>query len=133
MILDKFGCVQKKRWFNTMFNRPNQSLGWPDFISRSFIQDASQNIFDSKGTLSVIVSIKDELTTPFVPKYPVQDILRRKCLDEETADILFEVTTAEANEDNTSRSRVSVPFHAHLLILKIYAPMLAALVVDGPR
>jgi hypothetical protein len=131
MILDKFGCVKKKRWLNKMFNRPDHSIGWPGFISRSFIQDASNNIFDSKGTLSVIVSIKDEPTAPFVPKNPFLDTMKRNCNVEENADVLFEVSEAEANEENTRRSRVSVPFHAHSQILQMCAPMLAALV--GPR
>lgn len=131
-VLDKFGrpykTVMATKNFGTDGYGPH---GKRKFLSWLDIADDSNLVLGDNHALSVIVSIKDEPTAPFVPKNPFLDTMKRKCNVEEHADVLFEVTEAEANGDNTRRSRVSVPFHAHSQILQMCAPMLAALV--GPR
>jgi hypothetical protein len=47
-------------------------------------------------------------------------------LDEETADVCFELSVAEKKEQETVADS-SLTFHAHTLVLKTCAPMLAAL------
>jgi speckle-type POZ protein len=129
-ILDKFGNIKKvrtsaKREFPTPAGK--NRWGWPDFISRSDILDASQHILDSNGALTVVVSIEveEEQTTAFVPKNPFVDMILKKFNDETTADVSFEV--ADERKGNKKKSKSSVFFHAHRSILNMCAPMLAAL------
>eukprot|EP00984_Skeletonema_dohrnii_P015611 scaffold6776_cov99-Skeletonema_dohrnii-CCMP3373.AAC.8 len=136
-ILDKFGATKKamqatipQRRFQTPTT--DISRGFSDFILLSDILDESQNFIDEAlGSLTIVVSIKDPPTAAFVPKNPFQDMMQNKFLDEESSDVCFEVSMAEANEDNTNRARSLIPFHAHRLILEICAPMLAELFGEG--
>jgi len=54
-------------------------------------------------------------------------MIQEKFLDEETADVCFEVSSSEIEDDRSKRSRSSTSFHAHSQILNICAPMLASL------
>ena len=117
-----FGCGGVKSW------------GSHNFISRSVILDESQNILDSNGTLTVVVSIsiKEEPTTAFVPQNPILKVLKGLFNDENTADVCFEVSTAQETDDDdddggTKRRKTTTPFYAHRLILDQCAPMLAAI------
>jgi len=129
-ILDKLG-VTKKAMQKTIPQRQlvaRINRGFNNFILLSDILDESQNIIDEAlGSLTIVVSMKDPPTAAFVPKNPFQDMMQNKFLDEESSDVCFEVSTVEANEDNTNRARSLIPFHAHRLILDICAPMLAEL------
>ena len=103
--------------------------GWLNYCRRSEILDGSHNILDDNGTMSVTISIKEDPSTlkPFIPKNPCQNMLQKKFLDEETSDICFEVSSSKMKGDRSKRSKSSVKFHAHILILQMCAPMLAAL------
>ena len=132
-VVDKFGKQMTHHTLsNDEFNATNKSWGWADFFSRSDIMDKSQNILDSNGTLTVVVSIEDEEepTTAFVPKNPFANILEEMFNDEDTADVCFEVSTAGEKEDDdgkNKRVKTATPFYAHSLILKKRSPMLAAI------
>jgi hypothetical protein len=128
-ILDKFGNVKRTWSGKNVFNGIG-SWGWPDFISRSDILDESQHILNSSGTLTVVVSIEveEEPTTVFVPKNPFVNIILEMFNDETTADVCFEVVNiSSADEKERQKAEPSVSFHAHRLILKKCAPILAAL------
>ena len=129
-ILDKFGKVKKGCPTTYCYDSSNSHTGWGwnDFTKRSNILDKSQNILDSNGTLAVVVSMKEEPTTAFVPKNPLVSMIREMFLDEETADVCFEIISrSEENENGIIEEVPFVSFHAHSLILKTCAPMLAAL------
>jgi len=64
---------------------------------------------------------------PFIPKNPLVSMIREMFLDGETADVCFEVSNAEVEDDRAKRIKSSVSFHAHRFILRNCAPMLAAL------
>jgi len=136
-ILDKFGATKKGMGLTIPKKRFDSQrsivIGFKDFMSISDIFDTSQNILDGRWGTSLIiaVSIKEPPTAAFVPKNPFQDMMQNKFLDEESSDVCFEVSTVEANEDNTSRARTLIPFRAHRFILEICAPMLAELFGDG--
>ena len=129
MILDKFG--KKRREFQLSRPRSFQGMtdwGWHNFILRSDILDESKNILDSDGTLKVAVFMKEETPQPdvFVPKNPFQKmVLRELFLVETTADVCFEVSSEEAKKGKKKQAKATKLFHAHLLILKEGAPMLA--------
>ncbi len=124
-IIDKFG-KQKNAYEESShrFEGKGDNDGCPNFIKRSDILDESQNILDSDGMLAVVVSMKEDL---FVPSNQFQKIvLQDMFLDEDTADVCFEVCCPEAKEGK-KEAKASELFHAHHLILKQCAPMLADL------
>jgi hypothetical protein len=125
-ILDKFGNVKKARGWKYVFNG-YKNWGWKNFISRSDILDTSQNILDSNGTLTVVISMEvvEEPTTAFVPKNPFVDMILKKFNDETTADVCFEVAD-ERKGKKKKKAKLSVSFHAHRLILNMCAPTFAA-------
>jgi speckle-type POZ protein len=134
-ILDKLGNIKKaktsdKREFN-LFNGI-YCRGWKNFISRSDILDASQNILDSNGTLTVVVSIEveEEPTTAFVPENPFVNMMKEMYNDETTADVCFDVVNNSSDNESERRKKKAkslTSFHAHRSILKKCAPMLAAI------
>ena len=130
-ILNKFGGGHDYFPQATYFYPPDgtQTRGYPNFCERSEILDLSQNILDDNGTLAIVFSMKEDPSTlkPFIPKNPCQNMLQKKFLDEETSDICFEVSSSKMKGDRSKRSKSSVKFHAHILILQMCAPMLAAL------
>jgi speckle-type POZ protein len=132
-VLNKFGGVDWNTNQLTHSYRPNdeQAWGWPNFCLRSHFLDPSKNILDDDGTLAVVVSMKEESPAlkPFIPKNPCQNMLQKKFLDEETSDVCFEVSRSDVAKvrSKRKRSKESVKFHAHILILQMCAPMLAAL------
>mmetsp|Transcript_11354 Transcript_11354/g.18787 ORF Transcript_11354/g.18787 Transcript_11354/m.18787 type:complete len:287 (-) Transcript_11354:526-1386(-) len=83
-----------------------------------------------RGTHYLIVSIEEESTTVFVPKNPLVKMMREMFNDGTTADVCFEVGTAEGKDDDddrTKRAKTTTPFYAHRSILEKCAPMLAAI------
>jgi hypothetical protein len=135
-ILDKFGDAIHitPRDQSQFFHHDNSNIktcGYPNFYPRSEILDGSQNILHDDGTLTVVISIKEDPSAlkPFIPKNPCQNMLQTKFLDEETSDVCFEVGSSDMAKvrSKRKRSKESVKFHAHSQILQICAPMLAAL------
>ena len=127
-VLNKFGGKMFKSHTQTRtMDRSCYELRVP-LLPGSSIWDR----LDDNGTLSVIISIKedesDAKSTVFVPKNPLVTMIQEKFLDEETADVCFEVSSSDIEEDRArKRQRTFTPFHAHSCILKICAPMLASL------
>ena len=117
-ILDKFGKQNKEFCENARCFSNDGNWGWGDFILRSDILDESQDILDSKGTLTVIVSIKEEPTDVFVPKNPLVKMVKGMFLDEATADVCFEVSSIEAKKGKKKEAKASDLFHAHSSILQ---------------
>jgi hypothetical protein len=138
-ILDKFGNPKKtirlaNREFPFSVSNSRgwddiMSWGWQDFISRSVILDESQNILDSNGTLTVVVSIEEVPTTVFVPDNPLVNMIKEMFNDETTADVCFDVVNNSSADENEGQKKAKslTSFHAHRLILKKCAPMLADL------
>jgi speckle-type POZ protein len=127
MIIDKFGNKKKVLQSTDNFEGMGYGHGWSNFIERSDILDESKNLLDSDGTLTVGVSIKEEPSDVFVPKNPLHKMMQGIFLDEDTADICFEVCGAEAKKGKKKKAKASDSFHAHHLMLKTCAPMLADL------
>jgi hypothetical protein len=131
MIIDNFGDKERALQTTHNFEGKGKGRGWTNFILRSDILDESQNILDSNGTLTVAVSIKLKPTTVlFVPKNPLYKLIQGMFLNEDTADICFEVSSAEQTFIFGTTKKEVKPldlFHAHSQILKNCAPMLADL------
>ena len=97
-----------------------------NYLKRSDILE----MLDSDGTLTVDVSMKEEPSDVFVPKNPLNKLIQRMFLNEDTADVCFEVSNAEAKiGEKRKKAEASELFHAHShsQILKTCAPMLANL------
>eukprot|EP00984_Skeletonema_dohrnii_P025215 scaffold14331_cov83-Skeletonema_dohrnii-CCMP3373.AAC.4 len=128
-VLDKYQSVKKTIKSTAPRTFSSQKWGWKDYCHRSYILKQSNNILDDNGTLAVVVSIQRDLAAPFVPNNPMGRMITGMFLDEETADVCFEVSTANVHVDAGDQAAApsSVTFHAHRLILKKCAPMLASL------
>eukprot|EP00984_Skeletonema_dohrnii_P004971 scaffold1761_cov78-Skeletonema_dohrnii-CCMP3373.AAC.4 len=128
--LDKFQSVKhsKKATVPRSFSSENKVFGWSNFDRRSYILKQSENILDDNGTLAIVVSIQRDSASPFVPRNPMSSLITGMFLDEETADVCFEVSSADVHEDDGDDAALSpVTFHAHSFVLKTCAPMLASL------
>eukprot|EP00986_Skeletonema_menzelii_P003918 scaffold1277_cov137-Skeletonema_menzelii.AAC.1 len=125
-LQDKSQRVQYNRAATGInFDSNRTSLGWPKYGERSNILN---NHLDDDGTLAVLVSIKRDADPPFVPSNPMSGMITGMFLDEETADVCFQVSNGDVREDvGDEEASLPVTFHAHRLILKACAPMLASL------
>eukprot|EP00984_Skeletonema_dohrnii_P025218 scaffold14331_cov83-Skeletonema_dohrnii-CCMP3373.AAC.7 len=133
-VLDKF---QRKKKFTMQFmdgsfvSDGGSGWGWDNFCYRSYILNQSNNILDDNGTFAVIASIKRDSAAPFVPSNPMSRMITGMFLDEETADICFEVSTEVDSDDGDEVAPLPVTFHAHSQILQGCAPILASLFLFG--
>ncbi|KAL7526511.1 hypothetical protein ACHAXR_001524, partial [Thalassiosira sp. AJA248-18] len=108
---------------------PESTRRIPNFAKRSVIMSSLV-----AGILVIEVRMRrtdstPPATVPFIAGNPLCDMILKMFMDEESADIVFEVIDGNEQVRNT-RKRTStsiVKFHAHRLILKQCAPMLAEL------
>eukprot|EP00985_Skeletonema_marinoi_P003153 scaffold1305_cov131-Skeletonema_marinoi.AAC.3 len=129
-LLDKFGHTKRVRWVNHRFDgtgvvKKLPSSGWNDFIAHSDILDASKNILGDDDELTLVVSIEIEQPAiafvPIDPKHTLVKMIQGMFRDQETADVLFEVSKMEANEDGSKRGKSYVtslhtaPFYKDVL------------------
>eukprot|EP00984_Skeletonema_dohrnii_P004977 scaffold1761_cov78-Skeletonema_dohrnii-CCMP3373.AAC.10 len=126
-FLDKYQSVRHTMRGTEQSFHSGRLRGWPQIVSRSYILNQSNNILDDKGTLAVVVSIKRDSASPFVPSNPMKSMIMGMFLDEETADVCFEVNAGVNVDDADEAAPLPVPFHAHSQILQGCAPMLASL------
>ena len=123
MVIDKAG-KSKNLSARATHSFEGKSFGWDNFIKRFDILKK----LDSDGTLTVGVTMKEEPSDVYVPKNPVNKMIQGMFLNEDTADVSFEViSSAEAKKGKKKKAKASDLFHAHHLILKTCAPMLADL------
>jgi hypothetical protein len=102
--------------------------GWSHFISRSNLLDPSKNILRDDGALAIQVSMREVPKTAFIPKNPLVSIIQGMFLDEDKADVCFEIVSCPEGNDNDNESiEQTVSFPSHRLILQTCAPELAAL------
>ena len=131
-IIDKFGKSRKGGRSNKATVGKNKSWWWKNFIPRSDILDESKHMLDSDGCLNIVVSIKQDPTTVFVPKHPLLNTIKGMFNDEATADVSFEVSKSiDKKKGKQKKSKSSVSFHAHRSILKNCAPVLADLLGEN--
>ena len=111
--------------------------GFPNFTSREKLLNACVN-----GSLIVEIRMKER--TPvvvqpppeFIHKNPINKNILKLFGDEDTADVIFEASTSSGSdnnddEDTNKRSKTTVTFYAHLIILQDGAPFLAELSKAG--
>ena len=130
--MDKFGKKTTSKHVKSSVTRgsfegTDHGLGCPNFVKRSHILDESQNILDSDGALSVVISMQEEPSAVFVPNNPFFKAIHGMFLDESNADVCFEVISSAEAKEGKKEAEASELFHAHHLILKACAPMLADL------
>jgi len=77
-----------------------------------------------QGTLVIEVRVKlssiDKSSIQFIPSNPINKNVLKLFMDEETADIVFEVDneSCQGEEHTNKKTRTTTSFHAHRLILK---------------
>ncbi|KAL7550854.1 hypothetical protein ACHAWF_014051 [Thalassiosira exigua] len=114
--------------------------GWPNFISRSRVLDASSLLLDEYGTLTVIVKIQifREKEANFVPRNEVNLVRLLEEANATTATTHASGDGDEGGKDADLANAYDVTFNvggeivrAHRLILKLAAPALAQLCEDA--
>ena len=134
-FVDKFGSTKQTN-ISSGF-KLNEDWGWKDLIRLSDIIEESQNILDSDGTLTIVVSIKQEQELLFVHPNNLSQMINEMFNDKNTADIHFEVIDCFLSDENWrecgrgKKLKSSVSFHAHRSILRKRAPLLADLFGDN--
>jgi speckle-type POZ protein len=115
----RFGHFLKMK-VRTHSSSGKNTRGVVNFMRRSVILDESMNIVDDNGTLAFIVSMKEESTSvhPFIPENDFNKKVQGMFLDEESADLCFEVSNVDEEKER---------IYAHRFILTTCAPMLASL------
>jgi len=100
-----------------------------DFAKRTKLLDALVD-----GALVIEVRMKsstteDETITQFIPTNPLCKNVMNKFMDEESADVVFEVDnrSCQSEEHTNKKSRTTTPFYAHRFILQDVSTMLAEL------
>mmetsp|Transcript_42471 Transcript_42471/g.76522 ORF Transcript_42471/g.76522 Transcript_42471/m.76522 type:complete len:516 (-) Transcript_42471:55-1602(-) len=113
-----FQVKQRNKLESHEFGRESV-LGHHDFMKRSFLL-RPDNL--NHGTLSIELRMKlfeNKSLVNLIPENPFGKHMLKLFLDEQSADVLFELS----NDDNSSK----VQYHAHHLVLKACAPALARL------
>ena len=126
-LIDNFGNEKKSLSTKHEFTATSKSRGWKDFFTRSVILDESRNILDNNGILTVVVAIEEEPTDVFVPNNPLVEMIQELFNDQNTADVCFEVSSADEGKRETRNTKPCVSFYAHRSIIQKCAPILAAL------
>ena len=74
-----------------------------------------------------------QLQMPFVPPNPISKNVLKKFMDEETADVTFNVILGNADEKQSAKkkAKASTMFYAHRFVLYDGAPLLAELCKPG--
>ena len=130
-FLNKFGDTayrvksQAVEWSSDGFSE----WSWTKVIKRSNVFE--KDLLDDDGTLAIVLSVKEDKAAAFVPENPLIKMMKKMFNDETTADVCFDVCSAEREEeeggDGVKRAKASTPFYAHRSILQGCAPMLATL------
>ncbi|KAL7532102.1 hypothetical protein ACHAXR_004437 [Thalassiosira sp. AJA248-18] len=105
-----------------MFEEGQQyrARGWCNFAERTLITNPSNKALNH-GTLTVEVRIKpgdDHCCLNFIPKNEFTQDMLQSFMDEDTADVVFEVKGQVGGAEDES---LSVIFHAHQLVLQFRA------------
>jgi hypothetical protein len=120
-LVEKSGCVHT-------FECGKESWGYKDFMPRS---KCLASLF--RGALVIEVRMKPAVNPPlFIPDNPSTcNIIQDLFMDENYADVVFDVSGGVAKSSKSSPARV-YEFYAHKLILRKAAPQLAELCMsDG--
>ena len=105
--------------FGALDNSPHNAWGYPDFAKRSTLMDILV-----QGSLILEVRMKlpsstDKSITQFIPTNPINKNVLELFMDEETADVVFEVGGQHQAKGERKRAKIATTnFHAHRLILK---------------
>jgi len=122
-------CKSRTNDFSALSNSPKNTWGYTDFAKRSTLMDILV-----QDSLVIEVRMKststDKSITQFIPTNPINKNVLQKFMDEETADVIFEVNygSCEDEEDHTNkRSKTTTSVYAHRFILQDVSTMLAEL------
>ena len=108
--------------------------GWgrANFHQRTQIIDA---LVDGTFIMEVRMrNVGETTTSPFIPVNPISKNILSKFMDEESADVVFEVgTQSEIGRNTRKRAKTSTTFYAHRLILQDGATMLGEMCKSGGK
>jgi len=124
--------VHKKSYTN-VFDAVSDGAGTSWYYHGNFAKRSK--LMDSlvQGSLVIEVRMKststDKSITQFIPKNPIHKNVINKFMDEETADVIFEVDngSCQSEEHINKKSKTIETFFAHRFVLQIISTMLAEL------
>ena len=119
------GCTEEEMYpsiFDSVDGDGLSDFGYPDFEMRSKIMDCLVN-----GALVIELHMKlVDPTKPFIPENPSCNIMQDMFMDEEYADIVFEVGGQNFKSNARKKAKTSsIMFPAHSLILRKCSSTLA--------
>ena len=113
--------------FDAFGSQTNNTWGVVNFAKRS-------NTMESLVNGSLIIEVRMNLpstginTTQFTPTNPLCKNVINKFMDEESADVVFEVDNSSQSDEHTNKkSKTTTTFYAHRFILQDISTMLAEL------
>ncbi len=93
--------------------------------------DIKSRFLDDKGALTIFITME---LNEFVPKNPLAKTMLKLFMDEESSDVIFEISNEGKNAKKRKRGKASsVQFHAHRFILEHTSSELAALCESSPE
>mmetsp|Transcript_27022 Transcript_27022/g.42407 ORF Transcript_27022/g.42407 Transcript_27022/m.42407 type:complete len:421 (+) Transcript_27022:83-1345(+) len=93
--------------------------------------DVKSRFLDDKGALTIFITME---LNEFVPKNPLAKTMLKLFMDEESSDVIFEISNEVKNVKKRKRGKTSsVQFHAHRFILEHTSSELAALCESSPE
>lgn len=117
-------CYKEIRHFEqkSEYFHPRDAEYIHDFARRS-------KVLDSLVSGALVVEVRLERFEPraFVPENPLYKNILRKFMDEESADVIFEVVEDEQRKRAQKKAKATATFHAHGIFLQDSAPVLADL------
>ena len=131
----QWGCsVRDTNYKEVMHHEPDTfefaaiDVGNNAWFKNNFAQRSTLVELVVQGSLVIEVLMKptttDKSITQFIPTNPIYKNVLQKFMDEETADVVFEISKETfQNEDNVNKKS----FHAHRFILQDVSTMLAEL------
>ncbi len=115
-----FGKQTKECCYDTRTAGKNPSKGWSNFIRQIDLP----KFLDEDGTLSLVVSIKEEKPKNIIPKNSYVATMLLMFNDEEAADVCFEVSNIDVKEDGTKRAKSLLRFMRISALSKSVPPCL---------
>ena len=114
--------------------RTHSAYGWNCYGARSTIIDH----YLVNGTLIIEVRMRnvgEKTTSLFIPDNPISKNILSKFMDEESADVVFEVDSEseDGKERACKRAKTTTAFYAHRLILQDGATTLAEMCKSGEK
>ena len=121
-----------KATLQTSPSKPRYYVNTSDMCDLSTRSDIKHRFLDDKRALTISVTME---LTEFIAKNPLAATMLKLFRDEESSDVIFEISSKEERTKKRKREKASssVQFHAHRFILQHTSSELGALCESSPE